>query len=210
MSEGTRPVRSGSFVASTERERLMVALAELSIERGYAETTVAQVAEHAELDEATFLAHFASKEECLLAAYDAAVDQAFSAAVRAYGNTPGSWAQATHAALRRLLDLLADTPALTNLCVVEAYHSGDRVFARRQRALSLFSTFLEPGYSEAREGARPTRLMSELIAGGVFDIIHEHTLEQRLDQLPQALPAVTVLTLSPFVGNDEAARLAEL
>lgn len=188
----------------------MVALAELSIEQGYADTTIEQIAARAELDEATFRGHFASKEECLLAAYDAAVDQAFSAAMRAYGSTPGTWAQATHAALRRLLEFLADTPALTNLCVVEAYHSGDRVFDRRQRALSLFTTFLEPGYSEADADGPPTRLMSELIAGGVFDIIHKHTLQRRLDQLPAALPAVTVLTLSPFVGNDEAARLADL
>lgn len=187
----------------------MVALAELSSEQGYAETTIEQISARADLDEASFRAHFASKEECLLAAYDTAVDQAFNAAMRAYGSTPGTWAQATHAALRRLLELLADTPALTNLCVVEAYHSGDRVFDRRQRALALFATFLEPGYSEA-EGRPPTRLMSELIAGGVFDIIHRHTLQQRLDQLPAALPAVTVLTLSPFVGNDEAARLADL
>lgn len=209
MNEEQEPTRSGSFVARTKRERLMVALAELSSEQGYAETTVAQIAERAELGQDDFYAHFAGKEECLLAAYDAAVDQAFSAAMRAFGSTPGTWAQATHAALRRLLDFLADTPALTNLCVVEAYHTGDRVFPRRQRALSLFSTFLEPGYSEA-QNEPPTRLMSELIAGGVFDIIHKHTLERRLDQLPDALPAVTVLTLSPFVGNDEAARLAEL
>jgi hypothetical protein len=69
-------------------------------------------------------------------------------------------------------------------------------------------TFLEPGYSEAAENAPATRLMSELIAGGVFDIIHRHTQQAELEQLPLALPAVTVLTLTPFVGNDEAARLA--
>jgi AcrR family transcriptional regulator len=210
VTDNSETIRSGSFVARTTRERLMVALAELSAEQGYVDTTIAQVAARAGTNETTFLSHFASKEECLLAAYDAAVDQAFSAAMRAYGSTPGTWAQATHAALRQLLEFLRDTPALTRLCVVEAYHSGDRVFDRRQRAMDLFTTFLEPGYAEAAEDGPPTRLMSELIAGGVFDIIHKHTLQQRLDQLPLALPAITVLTLSPFVGNDEAARLAEL
>jgi AcrR family transcriptional regulator len=210
VTEDRDTLRSGSFVARTTRERLLVALAELSAEQGYPETTVAQIVARADVDEATFRSHFATKEDCLLAAYDTAVDQAFRAVMRTFGSTSGTWAQAVHAALRRLLELLASTPAFTRLCLVEACHSGARILDRRQRALDMFTTFLEPGHAEVKEPCPPTRLMSELIAGGVFEIIHKHASQQQLDELPRALPAVTVLTLTPFVGSDEAIRLAEL
>ncbi len=185
----------------------MVALAELSLEQGYSNTTAAQVAARARLDDALFFAFFASTDDCLLAAYDAAFDQAMAAALEAFDAQPQPWAQAAHAALAAFLGFVAETPAFVHLCVVESHHCGGRAFAHRQRALGRFMGLLQP--DAATIAGRPaTPVTSELIAGGVFDVIHRHTFENRLPLLPEALPTVTVLTLAPFVGRTEALRVA--
>jgi AcrR family transcriptional regulator len=53
------------------RERLVVAAVDLFIERGYDQTTVAQIAERAGVTKSTFFRHFPDKRELLVAGQDA-------------------------------------------------------------------------------------------------------------------------------------------
>jgi len=56
--------------APDARERLETAALDLFIENGYDETTVAQIADHAGLNRATFFRHFADKREVLFGGQD--------------------------------------------------------------------------------------------------------------------------------------------
>src|SRR5262245_64584126 len=58
------------FVARNQRERLIAGLAEAVAENGYAGTTIAHITRHAAVSRRTFYEHFASKDECFVAAYD--------------------------------------------------------------------------------------------------------------------------------------------
>src|SRR5260221_13968885 len=58
------------FVAHNQRERLIAGLAEAIAENGYAGTTIAHITRHAAVSRRTFYEHFASKDECFVAAYD--------------------------------------------------------------------------------------------------------------------------------------------
>src|SRR3954463_3168983 len=60
-------------VAESQRERLLVAMADAVAEKGYAHAAVADVIERAGVSRRTFYEHYANKEECFLAAYDAGV-----------------------------------------------------------------------------------------------------------------------------------------
>jgi AcrR family transcriptional regulator len=106
------------------RARLQQAAVELYAERGFAETTVAAVAERAGLTERTFFRHFADKREVLFANEDALTarlveavgaappdagpralaDDGLAAIVRAL--------QPRHAELRRREPIVADHPEL--------------------------------------------------------------------------------------------------
>ena len=57
--------------APDARERLQTAALELFVENGYEETTVAQIADRAGLNRATFFRHFADKREVLFGGEDA-------------------------------------------------------------------------------------------------------------------------------------------
>ncbi len=64
------------------RDRLEMAALDLFIENGYEQTTVAQIADRAGLNRATFFRHFTDKREVVLAGEDILVD-VFAQAIRA-------------------------------------------------------------------------------------------------------------------------------
>src|SRR5271167_1238546 len=70
--------------APDARERLETAALELFVENGYEETTVAQIADRAGLNRATFFRHFTDKREVLFAGEDILAGL-FSDAIRAAG-----------------------------------------------------------------------------------------------------------------------------
>jgi AcrR family transcriptional regulator len=189
------------------RELLLAAMAELVAEQGYERTTIEQVIVRADVEQGAFALYFDSKEDCLLAAYDTAAEQAFSTAAEAFMSTPGTWAEAIHTALAALLDYSAQTPTFGRLAHEALLHGGERAVAARDRALDLFMEFLEPGYAIAGEPDAP-RTPSHMIAGAVYELLHRHVVDDRLEELPNALPEITLIVLSPFVGRGEATRIA--
>src|SRR4051794_17415783 len=61
------------FVTRNQRERMLLATAELVSERGYQKTTIELIAKTARVALSTFYEQFSSKEECFLAAFDETV-----------------------------------------------------------------------------------------------------------------------------------------
>src|SRR3954468_9162938 len=61
------------FVTQNQRERMLLATAELVAERGYQKTTIELIAKTARVALSTFYEQFSSKEECFLAAFDETV-----------------------------------------------------------------------------------------------------------------------------------------
>src|SRR4051794_8664768 len=61
------------FVTQNQRERMLLATAELVAERGYQKTTIELIAKTSRVALVTFYEHFSGKEECFLAAFDESV-----------------------------------------------------------------------------------------------------------------------------------------
>src|SRR3954470_10693341 len=64
---------SPEFVARNQRERLVAGLTEALYEFGYQKTTVSLIGQHAAVSKSDFYKHFESKDDCFIAAYEAAV-----------------------------------------------------------------------------------------------------------------------------------------
>jgi AcrR family transcriptional regulator len=58
------------LVERNQRERLVAAMAEVCAERGYAESSVAEIAKRAGVSTASFYRQFEDKRECMLASFD--------------------------------------------------------------------------------------------------------------------------------------------
>ena len=85
-------------------------MAVLSAEAGYQAVSIAQVSSHAGVSSATFYEQFASKQDCLLAAYRAANELTFDRMRRVmFGER--DWADATRDAFAELLRGVQSEPS---------------------------------------------------------------------------------------------------
>ncbi|HVX17302.1 MAG TPA: helix-turn-helix domain-containing protein [Acidimicrobiales bacterium] len=154
---------SRSEVAHAQRSRMLRAMADAMVEKGYAGTSVADVIRRAGVSRETFYQQFSSKAECFMEAYDAAVGLLLTSgevdAARdvVAGGAPVSEGERL-ARFAELLDLylsaLASEPAFARLFLLEVYAAGPEAMARRaaaqERFADLVATLLGAATPEAR------------------------------------------------------------
>src|SRR3954452_20760470 len=105
-------------VAESQRERLLVAMADAVADKGYANVAVADVIERAGVSRRSFYEHFTNKEDAFLAAYDGgvaglldAIAEAEEAAAQTAPGRDGALLARARAGTEVYLQLLADNPA---------------------------------------------------------------------------------------------------
>ncbi len=140
---------SRDFIAQSQRARILDALVAAVGEQGYPETRVADLIARSGVSRKTFYEHFADKEECFLAAHDAAAGLLMGGVTAAY-EAEEEWIDAIRAALAAFLGFLAAHPHLTRLCIVDVHAVGSRGLARRDAAVRGFYRFLDAGRGGAR------------------------------------------------------------
>ena len=130
-------------VSSSQRERLYGAMIEVVAEKGYAHTAVGDVLRRARISRATFYEQFDDKEDCFLAAYDAAiaslVDRIRTSAARAIGPDGGL---RVGAVLDAYLAAIAAEPAVARTFLIEVYAAGPKALERRYAVLERFVDLL--------------------------------------------------------------------
>lgn len=115
---------------------------------------------------------------------------------------------ALHRALATLLREIADAPETARLATVDLPSLGPLLHAQRDRALELFSTFLDVGLAALPEPPANPEAISLCIAGGLWETVRRYALERRLHELPDALPGMSYFCLSTFFGIEEALRVS--
>lgn len=206
LARGNRNV-SRSFVVHSQRERILDAVANLVAANGYAAVSIDEIANEAAVSLHAFYEHFADKEDAMLVTYElghakglAIVQQAFAA--------HDSWPQAVHAAIAALFHFLASEPAFAHIALVDAMTATARTAERCNTGVRAFAQMLIPGLDEVPAAARPPAVTIEAVAGGIFEICLRHAELRRIQELPGSTALATYLALAPFLGGDEAARIA--
>src|SRR6476661_3725542 len=122
---------SPEFVARNQRERLIAGLTQALYEVGYHETTVALIGQRAAVSKSDFYKHFESKDDCFVAAYDAAVERIREQVVTACEAAAGEeWVDRVYAAIAALLELFDEEPALASIALVEGLRAGRGIHDR--------------------------------------------------------------------------------
>lgn len=196
------------FVAQSQRERMLLATAELVAERGYQKTTIELIAKTARVALATFYEQFASKEECFLAA----LDESIEAARQVFGellDTEQAWPDQIASGLEILLEMVvAETPR-AKLCIVESQAAGGAALARYQALLESVAPKLREGRELNPRASRLPDGLEVAIAGGLAWLVHQRLVGDRVDEVKGLLPEMLQVTLTPYIGEAEAARAAE-
>lgn len=190
--------------ASNPAERLLRALAAVVAERGYPETTVADVVDRAKTSQRTFYEHFQNKEDAMVAALDSGSAQMLAAALPAFRRAQ-DWQHAVQATQEAMFSFGVQEPEYARLGAVEMYAAGKRALEQRESVTELMEGLLTQGY-ELNPGI--PKITSEAIGGALYALFYDYVKERGPESLPEMVPVAVYMTLTPFIGAEEACALA--
>lgn len=196
------------FVSQNQRERMLLATAELVAERGYQKTTIELIAKTSRVALVTFYEHFSSKEDCFLAAFDetvAAAREVFAELL----DSEQPWQEQISSGLEIFLEMVVKEEPRAKLCIVEAQAAGAASLARYQAMLESVAPKLREGRDFNPRASRLPDGLEVAIAGGIAWLVHQRLIAGEADELKALLPEMLQVTLTPYVGEVEAGRAAD-
>ncbi len=188
--------------ARSHRERLIAAMATAIEEKGYRETTVADVVRIARTSRRTFYEHFEDRDACFLALFDAANDATMERIAAAVSPDQPMDEQVDRA-LEAYIDSVTSHPALYQSFVRElpglGQEGADRGLAVVERFARLLIELVESGRAAQPElQARPLSMdAAVMIVGGLRELA-VIALQQRRDlrEIPASAGAMVKAMLS--------------
>ncbi|HJQ43581.1 MAG TPA: helix-turn-helix domain-containing protein [Jatrophihabitantaceae bacterium] len=117
-------------VVASQRERILRAATDMMSEQGYASTSVADILRSAGVSRETFYEQFDSKQDCFVAALEAAIGS-LQSAMQASNPAQGTPLERFGVALATYLDAIAADTARARLFLVEVYAVDEAVMRRR-------------------------------------------------------------------------------
>ncbi len=170
------------------RQRLLDAMSLVVARKGYAETTIADIAAEARVSKRTFYEHFGNKAECLIALYLAASDQAL-ASLRAAIDPARDWHEQVEDAVQAYLSTLACNPPLVRTLVLEILHLGAEGLKVRRRVNHDIARFIvDVVRPRLPARARPPALLETMavaLVGGIDELIVQAIEDDRVEHLAE-------------------------
>jgi AcrR family transcriptional regulator len=195
------------FIAQHQRARIIAALGEETVAKGYRAVTVADIVRRAGIARNTFYENFSSKEDCFLEACDFAVSEALARVVDAGGKFD-TWPAMVRAGLAAFLEYVAAEPALARTCIVEALSAGPAAVERYERSIQAFVPFFRRGRKVSDNGAELPETLEETIVGGIFWILYQRIIMGQVEQIGDLLGQLVEFSLTPYLGAEAAKRVA--
>jgi AcrR family transcriptional regulator len=192
------------FVAENQRERLLNGVVDAVAEHGWNATTIARITKAAKISRRTFYEHFEGREDCFLAAY-AMIEAHVLEAMLAAPGADGPWPDRVRARLAALLDALARDAAVARCFLVEPLAAGGEIAARYREAMGLLAATLRP---EPPPSQLNMEVRDQALIGGIATLIVRRLNAGGARRLPDLLPDLTELALAPYLGREQAKRLA--
>lgn len=193
------------LIAHSQRERILIAMAESCARKGYNATTISDIVEPAGVSRATFYELFKDKEDCFHAAMEVSLADAMGRIVAVY-SPDKPWAAMVRDAAAAFLELLASRPAFARMALVEAPSSGERAFELYASGKRVLQSLLDLGRDDpVEEEAIPSSAGRAALAAAESLVVGQ-ILAGNTERLPELLPDIVYITTVPYLGQDEALR----
>jgi AcrR family transcriptional regulator len=194
----------GSLAGNSEREWVLLGMAECCAEKGYEATSVADVCAAAGVSEGLFAEFFAGKDECMGAAMEWLVALAWRKLDE--DAPPGKpWAERLRAGVESLLGVLSERPAFARLVLIEAPVAGGRAAILRESARKSMLDFIESAPRPA--GVEIPASAGRAALAGVEALVSGWVLRGNAEHLAELAPEIIFMLAVPFLGRAEASRL---
>jgi AcrR family transcriptional regulator len=195
-------------VEASQRTRLLEAVGRAVAERGYAAATIDDVVRRAGVSKKTFYDHFADKQDCFLAAYEAAGEQLLERVREAHA-TEADWLERTRAGIAAYLRWLAAEPALARVFLIEVAAAGPQALERRERLRDRYAELMLERRGAQVRPRLPIEIFHAVVAA-VDDVVVRHIREHGAEELPALEPVLLYLQVALLAGPEVAAESAEL
>ena len=195
-------------VSASQHARLVRAFTELLAERGYGAVTIGELAKRAGVSRGAFYEQFSSKEDCLLAAYEAFASGLLVAMTDGVSDD-ASWDEFISITLDGYLGTLERDPVAARAFIVEMDAGGERARERRRQAIHGFAALLAHRHRsiqaiDSEVGDLPESVYLGL-ALGVRELVHERLCHEETPRLADLRPDV-ILWITAMVEGAAAAR----
>lgn len=205
-----RPLSRAEALAG-QRGRLMAGIAAAVADKGYAETTIADIVKHAGTSRRTFYEHFEDKQRCYLAAYDRAVEYLLSQMSAVIPPT-NDWHELCQATVHQYLAILSVEPEFARAFLVEVTSAGEAALDQRDEVHQQFAGFIQAIHAlaqsqDARVGSLPTSVFVALV-GAINDLVVRHARKNRIADLLELEETLTLLVSGLFLGAESATASA--
>lgn len=198
---GVRTLPEG-LVRAIQRERLLAAMTATVTEIGYSAMTVQDVLARAGISRPTFYEQFESKEDCFLAAFDAAVGRLRQRIEEAAGEGD-EWKQRLRLGIGALLEFVDEDPAAARAAIVEARASSPRGLRRRDEVLDGFTSCIDALIREEL-AEPPSAIAAAGVVGGIESVLYARLQKGELKDLDSLLPSLMYFAVLAYAGEEEA------
>ena len=190
---------------SSPPERIRRSLAAIVAEKGYPETSVAQVVARARTSQRTFYDNFVNKEQALISALDSGASQMLAAALPTFRGASG-WQERVRGTIEALFGFAVGEPEYTRLGAMEMYANGKKALVQREVVGELMEGLLKPGFELTPQ---TPEIAAESIGGAIYTLLYEQAKGKGPKRDLARMVAVAVyLALAPFMGDEEAYAVA--
>lgn len=193
----TREVEPRRFVVHNTYEQIQLAAVKVVARDGYQEATVREICAEAGISARSFHEHFAGKQEVVLTAIEAALDQVMGYCQESFQDGT-SWADAVWNTLELCAEWATNEPAFARVTTVELLTIGPDARELLHSLMDAFALFLQPGHLLLDSPPPPS--LDESICERVFELLHAHNTRNYPPKLSELIPEVTRTALTPFLG----------
>jgi AcrR family transcriptional regulator len=170
-------------------------------ERGYAKTTVAEIADRAGITQDRFHRRFGGKEACFARAYEQAAGR-LEAQLREGCEAAESWREGFQAALGELLRFVAEQPLTAKALLLEVRAARGEAWETHQQVVARLTAALETAREQpgGRPGASP--MTAGFVAGAIEESLSIELAAGRGEQVERLLPDFTHLAFLQLFGEE--------
>lgn len=204
-----REVRSWEALAERDSEaELRDAILATVGERGFARATVREMAERAEIAEASLYHRHGNKDACFAWAYEARMKRAAEQVAEAFRSAP-SWRAGFEAGLSLLLRGIAAEPAIARALLVEVRAARGEAWTKHQELTERIVEALD-GVRDER-GARPsaTATTAGFVLGAIEESLCIELAAGRGAEVERLLPDLTRLAFLQLLGESDPIERAD-
>jgi AcrR family transcriptional regulator len=193
------------LVRAIQRERMLAAMLVTVNELGYRTLTVQDVLSRAGVSRPTFYEQFEDKEDCFLAAFDAAVGRMRNRLETALDEVEEGWRDRLRHSLRALLRFVVEDPDAARTLIVEARASSPAGLRRRDELLDGFAACID---AEARKALdeTPSPIAAAGVVGGIESVLYARLQKDETADLESLLPSLMYFAVLPYEGREAAAE----